>query len=207
MGKSPWLLFMMLTACHDDDIMPAILTLRGIAMTKQIIIGNIISFFAAVLLALTAWTKSEKRTFIYQVGENLVLGISSLVFGSFAAAVTAFLSASRCIVILKGKYTKPVMFLYTVLIVVLGLLTNTKGIIGFLPVIASVEYAMLNYYTSDIRGLKWALIINLALWDFYAFWIKDFSSGIAWIIMIVVTLVSLWKLRVKEGHSAEQNRE
>jgi hypothetical protein len=176
-------------------------------MTKQIIIGNIISFFAAVLLALTAWTKSEKRTFIYQVGENLVLGISSLVFGSFAAAVTAFLSASRCIVILKGKYTKPVMFLYTVLIVVLGLLTNTKGIIGFLPVIASVEYAMLNYYTSDIRGLKWALIINLALWDFYAFWIKDFSSGIAWIIMIVVTLVSLWKLRVKEGRSAEQNRE
>ena len=72
-------------------------------MTKQIIIGNIISFFAAVLLALTAWTKSEKRTFIYQVGENLVLGISSLVFGSFAAAATAFLSASRCIVILKRR--------------------------------------------------------------------------------------------------------
>lgn len=176
-------------------------------MTKQIIIGNIISFFAAVLLALTAWTKSEKRTFLYQVGENMVLGVSSLVFGSYAAAAIAFLCASRCIVILKGKYTRPVMIVYAVLFLVLGVLTNTKGPIGLLPVIAAVEYAALNYYLSDIKGLKWALIINLALWDFYAFWIKDYSSGIAWIITIAVTLASLWKLRVKERRSAEQNRE
>lgn len=174
-------------------------------MTKQIIIGNIISFFAAVLLAMTAWTKSEKRTFIYQVGENTVLGISSLVFGSYAAAAIAFLSASRCIVILKGKYTKAAMLVYSTLFLVLGVLTNSKGPIGLLPVIAAVEYAALNYYLADIKGLKWALIINLALWDFYAFWIQDYSSGIAWIITIAVTLASLWKLRVKERRSAEEN--
>ncbi len=176
-------------------------------MTKQIIIGNIISFFAAVLLAMTAWTKSEKRTFIYQVGENTVLGISSLVFGSYAAAAIAFLSASRCIVILKGKYTKAAMLVYSTLFLVLGVLTNSKGPIGLLPVIAAVEYAALNYYLADIKGLKWALIINLALWDFYAFWIKDFSSGIAWIITIAVTLASLWKMARKERQSAAQKDE
>ncbi len=176
-------------------------------MTRQIIIGNIISFVAAVLLLLTAWTKSEKRTFVYQVAENVVLGISSLVFGSYAAAVTAFLCASRCFVILKGKYTKRVMFLYAALITVLGFLTNTKGLIGILPIIASVEYAVLNFYLADIKGLKWALIVNLALWDFYAFWIKDFSSGIAWIITIAVTLASLVKIRRRERREAARESE
>lgn len=50
-------------------------------MTNNIIIGNIISFVAAVLLGLSCWCKNPKRVFIYQFIDNLVLSLSSIVFG------------------------------------------------------------------------------------------------------------------------------
>ena len=148
-------------------------------MTNNIIIGNIISFVAAVLLGLSCWCKNPKRVFIYQFIENLFLSLSSIVFGSYSAAVSTLLSTAKSLVIVKGRYTKKTMIFFAITIAVLGVLTNTKGPIGLLPVIAT-------------------FIINLLIWDVYAFWIKDFSSGIAWAITLIVTVVSLLTIKAKE---------
>ena len=61
-------------------------------MTNTIIIGNLISFVAAVLLGLSCWCKNPKRVFVYQFIENLFLSLSSIVFGSYSAAVSTLLS-------------------------------------------------------------------------------------------------------------------
>ena len=70
-------------------------------MTNNIIIGNIISFVAAVLLGLSCWCKNPKRVFIYQFIENLFLSLSSIVFGSYSAAVSTLLSTAKSLVIVK----------------------------------------------------------------------------------------------------------
>lgn len=43
------------------------------------------------------------------------------------------------------------------------------------------------------------LYLNLLIWDVYAFWIKDFSSGMAWAITLIVTVVSLLTIKAKEA--------
>ena len=145
------------------------------------------------------WCKNPKRVFIYQFIENLVLSLSSLVFGSYSAAVSTLLSTAKSFVIVKGRYTKKIMIFFVVAIAVLGILTNTKGLIGLLPVIATVQFTYCNYRFTDIKGIKWTFIVNLLIWDVYAFWIKDFSSGIAWAITLVVTVVSLMTIKAKEA--------
>ena len=161
--------------------------------------GNIISFVAAVLLGLSCWCKNPKRVFVYQFVENLFLSLSSVVFGSYSAAVSTLLSTAKSLVIVKGRYTKKTMIFFAVTIAVLGVLTNTKGLIGLLPVIATVQFTYCNYKLTDIKGIKWTFIINLLIWDVYAFWIKDFSSGIAWAITLIVTVVSLLTINAKEA--------
>ena len=167
-------------------------------MTNNIIIGNIISFVAAVLLGLSCWSRNHKRVFIYQLAENLIYSISSIVFGSYSAAVSTLLSAARSLLIVKGRYTKNCMYFFVASTGIFGLITNTKGLIGLLPVIATVQFTYGSYRFTDIKGIKWMFIINLILWDIYAFWIKDFSSAIAWAITLAVTVVSLVKICVKE---------
>ena len=167
-------------------------------MTNHIIIGNTISFVAAVLLGLSCWCKNPKRVFIYQFIENLFLSLSSIVFGSYSggsfhAAVHRKKLCDREEPLhqenhdfLCGRHRCA------------GVLTNTKGPIGLLPVIATVQFTYCNYRLTDIKGIKWTFIINLLIWDVYAFWIKDFSSGIAWAITLFVTVVSLLTIKAKE---------
>ena len=48
--------------------------------------------------------------------------------------------------------------------------------------------------------------LNLLIWDVYAFWIKDFSSGMAWAITLIVTVVSLSTIKAKETAESRSNR-
>ena len=161
---------------------------------KTILIGNVISFLAAVLLALSCWTKEPKRVFAFQIAENIILAISSLVFGSYSAAVSTLLSTLRMGIVLKGKYTKRVMIFFCILLTALGLALNTRGAVGLLPVLATLEFAYANYRFTEIKAIKWSLCINLILWDVYAFAIRDYASGVTWVITLAVTFVSLFRL-------------
>ena len=48
------------------------------------------------------------------------------------------------------------------------------------------------------------LYLNLLIWDVYAFWIKDFSSGMAWAITLIVTVVSLLTIKAKEAAATKE---
>ena len=169
---------------------------------NQILLGNCVSFLAAVLLGLASWTKKSNRVFIYQIAENVVLAMSSVVFGSYAAAVSTLLAAARCAVIIKGRYSRLLMTFFAAATFLLGIVTNSRGWLGLLPVIASVEFTVCNYFLTDIKGIKWSLLVNTALWDYYAFAIRDYVSGIAWAITITLTSVSLVSIYREERQQA-----
>lgn len=168
-----------------------------------ILIGNIISFVAAVLLALSCWTKNPKMVFIIQTVENLVLAASSIIFHSYSAACIMIISAVRSYVTAKERYNKPAMIGFTLTSLVLGLLTNTRGLIGILPVLGGLEFNYCTYRFKDIIGIKWTLIVNLLIWDVYAFIILDFSSGIAWLITIIITAISLKRVYAGKGEQPD----
>lgn len=160
-----------------------------------LLLGNMLSLAAALLLGLSCWSRVPRRVFACQVAQNLVLAASSLAFGSYSAAVSAALSASRCFVIVKGRYGRTAMLLYAAATAVLGILTNSKGLVGLLPVLATVQYTYCSYRFTGIRGIKWTLMVNLLLWEAYALAIWDFASAAAWAITLGVTAVSLFRLK------------
>lgn len=169
---------------------------------NQIVLGNMISFAAAVMLFLGCYTTDTSKIYRYQIAENMILCLSSLVFGSYSGMITLSLAIFRNILLMKDKYTKNWMILLSIVITAGGVMVNTKGLVGLLPVIATLVWTVSNYYFRDFLHVKIFLLINIALWTIYFFAIWDFSSGIAQIVTGIIGILSIYRAYGKAyGHS------
>lgn len=160
---------------------------------SNILIGNIISFAAAIFLAVSCVVKSRKQIFILQFMNCAVLAVASYFFGSYAAITTLALCCIRNIFIMKDKFSVPVMTVILILVIACGILTNNRGIIGLLPVIATVEYTICCHYITDVGKTRISILINEAIWIIYSFLVLDFSTAITDIIVVTVDIVSIAK--------------
>ena len=161
---------------------------------NQILLGNIISFAAAVMLFLGCYTTDTRKIYIYQIAENAILCLSSVVFGSWTGLITLSLAIFRNILLMKDKYSKGWMIGISIVITVSGILVNTKGAIGWLPILATLIWTIGNYYCQDVLRVKIFLLINIMIWCVYFFIIWDFSSGIAQIITGIICLQSIYRV-------------
>ena len=160
---------------------------------SNILIGNIISFAAAIFLAVSCVVKSRKQIFILQFMNCAVLAVASYFFGSSAAITTLALCCIRNIFIMKDKFSVPVMTVILILVIACGILTNNRGIIGLLPVIATVEYTICCHYITDVDKTRISILVNEAIWIIYSFLVLDFSTAITDIIVVTVDIAAITK--------------
>lgn len=164
---------------------------------NRIIIGNMISFLASIALTAGCLMKDPKKVYGMQVTENVILIVSSACFGSWSGISTLLVSTVRNILLVKGMFDKRMMYLFMILVTGCGLAVNNKGLIGLLPVFATVILTVCNYYAREIMAIKWSLFINIVLWAIYFFAILDVVSGITQVVIAVVTIASIFQLRLE----------
>ena len=158
------------------------------------IIGNILSFFAALFMVASCVVKRKQAVFFCQFLECALLAVASVFFGSLAGMTTLVLSAVRNLVVAKDRYTKPMMVAFVILTIVAGLLANTRGLVGLLPVLATVEYTICCHYIEGEMATKCRIFVNVLLWIVYSFLICDFSTAISDSIVLVVDTVAIVRL-------------
>ena len=164
---------------------------------NRILLGNLISFFASLALTAGCLMKDPKKVYGMQVTENVILIVSSACFGSWSGISTLLVSTVRNILLVKGMFDKRMMYLFMILVTGCGLAVNNKGLIGLLPVLATVILTVCNYYAREIMAIKWSLFINIVLWAIYFFAILDVVSGITQVVIAVVTIASIFQLRLE----------
>ena len=164
---------------------------------NRILLGNLISFFASLALTAGCLMKDPKKVYGMQVTENVILIVSSACFGSWSGISTLLVSTVRNILLVKGMFDKRMMYLFMILVTGCGLAVNNKGLIGLLPVFATVILTVCNYYAREIMAIKWSLFINIVLWAIYFFAILDVVSGITQVVIAVVTIASIFQLRLE----------
>ncbi len=158
---------------------------------SYIVIGNIISFIAAVFLAISCIVKDRKQIFILQFMNCAVLAVASYFFGSYAAISTLVLCCIRNIFIMRDRYTRPAMTVLVVLVIIAGLFTNNRGIIGLLPVVATVEYTMCCHFITDVGKTRISILVNELIWVVYSFFVMDISTALTDIIVIIVDIAAI----------------
>ena len=160
----------------------------------NLIIGNIISFIAGIFIILSMWVNDEKGAYKYQFLNAFILMISSVFFFSWTGVTTMAIAASRNAFVYKDRLTFNWTVFFIVISIVLGFLVNTRGIIGFLPIIAIVQITICNYYLKSIKSIKTSFIVNSAFYIVYFLAIYDFSSCAFETITVIIGLISLFKL-------------
>lgn len=171
----------------------------------NIVIGNIISLIAGFFIILSMWVNDEKKAYKYQFLNALILVISSVFFLSWTGVVTMAIAAARNAMVYKDKLTFKWVTVFIVVSVVLGLMVNTLGLVGLLPIIAIVQLSLSNYYLKTIKAIKISFIINSGIYVIYFVMIYDFSSTIIEGVTTLIGLIALLRLLISNSQSLENN--
>lgn len=160
-------------------------------LAANIIIGNIISLIAGIFIILSMWVNDEKQAYKYQFLNAFILMISSVFFLSWTGVVTMAIAASRNAMVYYDRLTLNWTIFFIIISVVLGVLVNTMGFVGILPIIAIVQITLCNYYLKSIKTIKASFIVNSAIYIVYFVAIFDISSAAIESITAAIGLVSL----------------
>ena len=163
-------------------------------LPMNIIIGNAISLVAGIFIILSMWVNDEKQAYKYQFWNAFILIISSVFFFSWTGVTTMAIAASRNAMVYYDRLTSYWTVFFIVISVVLGLMVNTLGLVGLLPIIAIVQITLCNYYLKSIKTIKTSFIVNSAIYIVYFLAILDFSSAAIESITALIGLISLTRL-------------
>ena len=76
--------------------------------------------------------------------------------------------------------------------VVLGFLLNNRGLLGWLPIVANLEYSIAMFrFKENEKALKISFIVNMVMYSVFSFCIMNYVGGAANIVVAVTTAVSL----------------
>ena len=160
----------------------------------MILIGNIISFAAAVCMLWSTFSRSRKNIFLLQFFECVLLAVANVFFGSYAGVAVLLLSAARNLLVAKGLYTKPVMGVCILLTVVLSFLTNNRGFLGLVPMLATLQYTVCSLFVTSVKGTRLSILINTLFWVAYSFLIRDYSTALSDSAVLLFTAFNLVRI-------------
>ncbi len=160
----------------------------------NIVIGNVISLIAGIFIIISMWVNDEKQAYKHQFLNAFILMISSVFFFSWTGVVTMAIAASRNLVVYKDRLTLRWTVFFIVISIVLGVLVNTMGFVGLLPIIAIVQITLCNYYLKTIKKIKVGFIVNSAIYIVYFLAIWDFASAAIESFTALVGVVALARL-------------
>ncbi len=160
----------------------------------NIVIGNVISLIAGVFIILSMWVNDEKKAYFYQFLNAFILMFSSVFFFSWTGVTTMAIAASRNLMVYKDKLTRNWTIFFIIISIALGLIVNTMGFVGLLPIIAIVQITLCNFYLKSIKTIKTSFIVNSAIYVVYFLAIFDFSSAAIESFTALIGIISLYKL-------------
>lgn len=164
----------------------------------QIIIGNIIALIASILMTFSGLQKSKKKILFIQIIQIFLTIISNLVLGGYTGAIVNAISLIRDILLYKDKVGLKEKIILIIFAIGLSLAFNNLGLIGFLPLIATVTY-MLFMDTKDVIKFKILIIISMILWFIYDLTIKSYTSSVFDILSALTHLIAIIQIiKIKE---------
>lgn len=160
----------------------------------MILIGNLISFIAACFMMSSCLSKDRTKVFHLQFIQCVLLSIASWFFSSYSGIVANVISGIRNLIVSKDKFTKKMVFIFLLLSVIFGTLFNNRGVIGCLPMIANIQFALCCYLFPTVLATKYSIWVNVLIWIVYSFYVSDYATAISDTIILFINTISIIKL-------------
>lgn len=160
------------------------------------ILGNVSSFFAMGTDAVSATRKTPKGVLLTQTVSQIFYGTASVLLHGYSGAVQNGVSILRNLCAIGKKQQKWIEWLLIALGVGLGIWFNDIGWLGWLPVIANLEYSLAVFrFREDEYSLKIAFALNVVMFGVYNGVIGNYVGLLANAIVFAMTMVYLLRGR------------
>ena len=165
-----------------------------------LLIGNLCSLLAMVTDGISSSRKTAKDMLLMQCVSQLLYGICTIVLKGYSGAVQNAVSILRNLIAIRGKESKAVEWGLAALAVILGFCFNNLGVLGWLPIVANLEYTLAVFrFKENERALKIAFLINTALYVVFNVVILNFVGAVSSVAVLIVTAMFLIKSRKRDA--------
>ena len=164
---------------------------EGGYVMRLVLLGNIVSAFASVFLAASCLVNNKRRAYLCQAAESVFLVISSLLLSSWAGASTQLIAVYRNVEVMEDRFSRRKLLICTLLTVGIGLAVNNRGLIGLIPIAATIQLSFCNRYARSLLGTKWAFFFNALLYIIYSFLISDYAYALTLTATCIGCLISI----------------
>ena len=159
---------------------------------SRLIIGNVCSLLATITDSISATRKTAKGMLMVQNLSQLFYIIGSIVLRGYSSAAQNFVSILRNFVTIRQIKSKYVEWTLVVLGVVLGIACNNLGLIGWLPILANLQYTLSVFrFKDNERALKVSFMVAVGMFVVFNFSILNIVGGISNLVVAVTTAIAL----------------
>ena len=165
-------------------------------MTLSVFLGNFFSILATIADVWGSSRKSTRQLLWGQTVGQVFLAMSTFALRGYSALVQNIVSIIRNLTALTNKSSKILEYTLVVLGVVLGIVFNNMGLVGWFPILANLEYsvAIFRFKDSEIL-LKTALCICIILYTVFNLAISNYAGVVTNMAVLATTLISMFKGR------------
>lgn len=168
-----------------------------------IVIGNIIMFVASVVMVLAGFCKSRKLTIILQTVQMGIMAAGTLCLGGFSGAIMNCFSAVRNILSYNGKLDTKAKIALIVISSCIALSVNNLGIIGFIPIIVFIMFALF-MNAEDVVYLKLITSIGCVLFFVHDLYIQSYTSAIFNAVTVMTNVSSIVYILVQRAKTQSE---
>ena len=161
---------------------------------NAIIAGNIFSLCAMISDSISGTRKKHSEIMAVQIVSQLFYGAASIALKGYSSTAQNVVAIFRNFAAMKNIRSKALEWVLILAGVVLGVLLNNRGLLGWLPIIANFEYSVSVFRLKDNeKALKTAFIINMIMYAVFSTVIMNYVGVLSCSVITVTTAVSLIK--------------
>ena len=169
--------------------------------TAIYLIAQALAFLGTITIVIGMQQKKYKHIAMCKIGNEFLSGIHYLLLGGYTGMVANLIS---CITngvyyfrIKKGKSTLPFQIAFTILFVIIGIL-SWHGPISICVILAKVFSSL----SLSVKNPKWVRLINLLynpFWLIYDAYVGSIVGVITDLMIIGSTAIAIVRLDIKKG--------
>ena len=144
--------------------------------------------------SISSTRKTAKGVLAMQCVSQAIYCISGIVLKGYSAAVQSVVSILRNLAAIAEREEKWLQYALIAAGVVMGLYFNNRGLFGWLPVIANLEYSIAVFkFKDNDRALKIAFAINIVLFMIFNAVVMNIVGVCTAGVVLVTTLSAVFK--------------
>ena len=160
----------------------------------NVLAGNLCSLLATATDAYGSSRKTARGMLIMQSVSQVLLGASSAFLGGYSAVVQNAVSIVRNLAAISNRSSRPVELVLIILGVVLGIVFNNLGLIGWMPIVGNLGYSVAVFrYKDNERLLKVAFCGCIVLYAVFNLCISNYVGSVSNLVVLAVTVFALIK--------------